>query len=109
MPVGSLLALEVASPTSRQSACRWLLISALAAKVLQGRRKTMTILAAPRRDRVDTPRFIGGPIDGDSSWIYSGKFFCRPFDAAISSSWTCVDATVGARRNFRGARSVVGC
>ncbi len=42
----------------------------LPAKVPHGRWKTMTFLAALRRDRITAPWFIEGPIDGDSFRLY---------------------------------------
>ena len=45
----------------------------LHAKVPHGRWKTMTFLAALRRDRIDAPWFIEGPIDGESFRTYVAK------------------------------------
>jgi hypothetical protein len=42
----------------------------LTAKVPHGRWETMTLLAAPRHDRIDAPWFIEGPIDGLSFRTY---------------------------------------
>lgn len=44
--------------------------SRLTAKVPHGRWKTMTFLAALRHDRIDTPWFIEGPINGESFRVY---------------------------------------
>ncbi|MGH8473006.1 MAG: IS630 family transposase [Gammaproteobacteria bacterium] len=43
------------------------------AKVPNGRWKTMTFLAALRRDRVDAPWFIDGPINGERFLLYVEK------------------------------------
>src|ERR1700745_381677 len=45
----------------------------LPTKVPHGRWKTMTFLAALRRDRIDAPWFIDGPIDGESFRTYVAK------------------------------------
>jgi transposase len=45
----------------------------LPTKVPHGRWKTMTFLAALRRDRIDAPWFIEGPIDGESFRTYVAK------------------------------------
>ena len=42
----------------------------LLAKVPQGRWRTLTFLAALRRDRIDAPCVIDGPINGDSFLAY---------------------------------------
>jgi transposase len=42
----------------------------LVAKVPQGRWRTLTFLAALRRDRIDAPCVIDGPIDGESFLAY---------------------------------------
>ena len=42
----------------------------LGAKVPYGRWKTMTFLAALRRDRIDAPWLIDGPINGESFRLY---------------------------------------
>jgi transposase len=58
----------------------------LHAKVPHGRWKTMTFLAALRRDRIDAPWFIEGPIDGVSFRIYVEKVLLptlRPGDIVV--------------------------
>jgi hypothetical protein len=58
----------------------------LPAKVPHGRWKTMTFLAALRRDRIDAPWFIEGPIDGESFRTYVAKVLLptlRPGDIVV--------------------------
>lgn len=58
----------------------------LTAKVPHRRWKTMTFLAALRRDRIDAPWFIEGPIDGDSFRLYVEKVLLptlRPGDIVV--------------------------
>jgi putative transposase len=45
----------------------------LTAKVPHGHWKTTTFLAALRRDRIDAPWVLDGPIDGNSFQIYVEK------------------------------------
>jgi transposase len=58
----------------------------LTAKVPHGRWKTMTFLAALRRDRIEAPWFLEGPIDGDSFRLCVEKVLLptlRPGDIVI--------------------------
>jgi transposase len=58
----------------------------LTAKVPHGRWKTMTFLAALRRDRIDAPWFIEGPINGESFRLYVEKVLLptlRPGDVVV--------------------------
>ena len=58
----------------------------LPTKVPHGRWKTMTFLAALRRDRIDAPWFIEGPIDGESFRTYVAKVLLptlRPGDIVV--------------------------
>src|ERR1700740_1943824 len=58
----------------------------LPTKVPHGRWKTMTFLAALRRDRIDAPWFIDGPIDGESFRAYVAKVLLptlRPGDIVV--------------------------
>jgi hypothetical protein len=54
----------------------------LVAKVPYGRWRTLTFLAALRRDCIDAPCVIDGPINGESFLAYVEQFFVhreRPF------------------------------
>ena len=56
------------------------------AKVPQGRWRTLTFLAALRRDRIDAPCVIDGPINGESFLAYVEQFLVptlRPGDIVI--------------------------
>ena len=58
----------------------------LVAKVPQGRWRTLTFLAALRRDRIDAPCVIDGPINGESFLAYVEQFLVptlRPGDIVI--------------------------
>jgi transposase len=58
----------------------------LKAKVPQRRWKTMTFLAALRRDRVDAPWLIDGPINGERFRLYVEKVLApslRPGDIVV--------------------------
>src|SRR6201984_1096974 len=61
----------------------------LPTKVPHGRWKTMTFLAALRRDRIDAPWFIDGPIDGESFRTYVAKVLLptlRPGDIVVMNN-----------------------
>jgi transposase len=56
------------------------------AKVPQGRWRTLTFLAALRRDRIEAPCVIDGPINGDSFLAYVEQFLVptlRPGDIVV--------------------------
>lgn len=58
----------------------------LVAKVPQGRWRTLTFLAALRRDRIDAPCVIDGPINGESFLAYVEQFLVptlRPGDIVV--------------------------
>ena len=60
--------------------------SRLRAKVLYGRWKTMTFLAALRHDRIEAPWLLDGPINGEKFQIYVEKLLIptlRPGDIVI--------------------------
>ena len=47
-------------------------------------RNTMTFVAAPRRDRVEAPWLLDGPINGERFQTYVEQVISRPWHEAIS-------------------------
>ena len=60
----------------------------LPTKVLHGRWKTMTFLAALRHDRIEAPCVFEGPIDGESFRAHVEQCSRPRFAPVISWSWT---------------------
>ena len=65
----------------------------LIAKVPHGHWKTMTFIAALRRDGIDAPWLFDGPINGEAFTTYVEKVLFQRSGRARSSSWTISAAT----------------
>ena len=65
----------------------------LVAKAPHGRWRTLTFLAALRRDRIDAPCVIDGPINGESFSPMSSRCSSRPSTPATSLSLSTSAAT----------------
>jgi hypothetical protein len=63
------------------------------AKVLQGSWRTLTFLAALRRDRIDAPRVIDGPITGQRFLACVEQLLVSTLELATLSSSTTSAAT----------------
>ena len=89
----------------------------LKAKVPHGDWKTMTFLAALRRDRIDAPCVFDGPINGERFLLYVEKMLVstlRPGDIVITATnfvrAGTISAVIGAKPSVRrSARRVPGC
>ena len=67
-----------------------------------GHWRTLTFLAALRRDRLDAPCVIDGPINGESFRAYVEQVLVPTSKPATSSSWTISAVTKG-----RGVRKAI--